>query len=96
MELFSINRPARDLTEAFYNAPDVDAEMLYYHPTTGKLEWQCKHCPKRYTLNGRRWSIVIFASFSARTGSRVTAVAPLQMITMKLSMPGIFVSSGFL
>ena len=32
--------------------PDLDAETLYYHPTTGKLEWRCKYCPKRYTLNG--------------------------------------------
>ena len=32
--------------------PDLDTETLYYHPTTGKLEWRCKYCPKRYTLNG--------------------------------------------
>ena len=32
--------------------PDLDAETLYYHPTTGKLEWRCKYCPKRYALNG--------------------------------------------
>jgi hypothetical protein len=32
--------------------PDSDTESLYYHPTTGKLEWRCKYCPKRYTLNG--------------------------------------------
>jgi hypothetical protein len=32
--------------------PDSDTETLYYHPTTAKLEWRCKYCPKRYTLNG--------------------------------------------
>lgn len=32
--------------------PDLDTETLYYHPATGKLEWRCKYCPKRYTLNG--------------------------------------------
>ena len=32
--------------------PDSDAKALYYHPTTGKLEWRCKYCSKRYTLNG--------------------------------------------
>jgi hypothetical protein len=32
--------------------PDSDAETLYYHPTTGKLEWRCQYCPKRYNLNG--------------------------------------------
>jgi hypothetical protein len=33
--------------------PDLDAETLYYHPATGKLEWRCKYCPKTYNLNGR-------------------------------------------
>jgi hypothetical protein len=32
--------------------PDLDTEALYYHPTTRKLEWRCKYCPKRYTING--------------------------------------------
>ena len=32
--------------------PDSDAEALYYYPTTRKLEWRCKYCLKRYTLNG--------------------------------------------
>jgi hypothetical protein len=32
--------------------PDLDTETLYYHPTTGKLEWRCKYCSKRYALNG--------------------------------------------
>jgi hypothetical protein len=32
--------------------PDLDTETLYYHPTTAKLEWRCKYCLKRYTLNG--------------------------------------------
>jgi hypothetical protein len=32
--------------------PDLDTETLYYHPTTEKLEWRCKYCPKRYSLNG--------------------------------------------
>jgi hypothetical protein len=32
--------------------PDSDVEALYYHPITRKLEWRCKYCSKRYTLNG--------------------------------------------
>jgi hypothetical protein len=32
--------------------PDSDAEALYNHPTTGKLEWRCRYCVKRYALNG--------------------------------------------
>jgi hypothetical protein len=32
--------------------PDSDAEALYHHPTTGKLEWRYRYCAKRYTLNG--------------------------------------------
>ena len=32
--------------------PDSDAEALYHHPTTRKLEWRCRYCAKRYTLNG--------------------------------------------
>jgi hypothetical protein len=32
--------------------PDLDPETLYYHPTTTKLEWRCKYCPKKYAING--------------------------------------------
>jgi hypothetical protein len=32
--------------------PDLDTEALYYHPLIRKLEWRCKYCPKRYTVNG--------------------------------------------
>ena len=32
--------------------PDSDVEALYHHPTTGKLEWRCRYCVKRYALNG--------------------------------------------
>ena len=32
--------------------PDSDIESLYYYPGTTKLEWRCKYCPKRYTING--------------------------------------------
>jgi ribosomal protein L35 len=32
--------------------PDLDTETLYYHPITRKLEWRCKYCSKRYTING--------------------------------------------
>jgi hypothetical protein len=31
--------------------PDLDPETLYYHPTTTKLEWRCKYCPKKYAIN---------------------------------------------
>jgi hypothetical protein len=31
--------------------PDSDAEALYNHPTTGKLEWRCRYCVKKYALN---------------------------------------------
>jgi hypothetical protein len=36
----------------FKHMSDLDTKTLYYYPTTGKLEWRCKYCPKRYTLNG--------------------------------------------
>jgi hypothetical protein len=32
--------------------PNSNIESLYYHPGTTKLEWRCKYCPKRYTING--------------------------------------------
>ena len=32
--------------------PDINPETLYYHPISTKLEWRCKYCSKRYTLNG--------------------------------------------
>ena len=31
--------------------PDSDVEALYHHPTTGKLEWRCRYCVKKYALN---------------------------------------------
>jgi len=32
--------------------PDKNPETLYYHRTTRKVQWICKYCSKRYTLNG--------------------------------------------
>src|SRR3982074_2256125 len=34
------------------NDNTADTTTPYQHPTTGKPEWRCKYCPKRYTLNG--------------------------------------------
>jgi hypothetical protein len=31
--------------------PDIDIRTKYYG-TTNKLEWRCKYCSKRYTING--------------------------------------------
>ena len=31
--------------------PDIDIGTKYYS-STNKLEWRCKYCSKRYTLNG--------------------------------------------
>lgn len=31
--------------------PDIDIGTKYYN-TTNKLEWRCRYCTKRYTING--------------------------------------------
>ena len=32
--------------------PDLDIDHKYHNQTTNKLEWRCKYCPKKYTVNG--------------------------------------------
>jgi hypothetical protein len=48
----SNDRPLRNRTCWVYkHMPDIDIGTKYYS-TTSKLEWRCKYCSKRYTLNG--------------------------------------------
>ena len=46
------DKPLRNRTCWVYkHMPDIDIGTKYYS-ITNKLEWRCKYCSKRYTLNG--------------------------------------------
>jgi hypothetical protein len=49
----SINTKPRPRTCWVYkHMPDLDVDTKYHNQTTNKLEWRCKYCPKKYTVNG--------------------------------------------
>lgn len=49
---FTHDKPFRNRSCWVYkHMPDGDVGTKYYSPTN-KLEWRCKYCSKRYTLNG--------------------------------------------
>jgi hypothetical protein len=46
------DNPLRNRTFWVYkHMPDMDIGTKYYN-TTNKLEWRCRYCTKRYTING--------------------------------------------
>lgn len=36
----------------YKHMPDPNPETKYYSQISNKLEWRCRYCPKRYSLNG--------------------------------------------
>ena len=36
----------------YTHMPDPNPETKYYSQTSNKLEWRCRYCSKRYSLNG--------------------------------------------
>jgi hypothetical protein len=63
--------------------PDIDSGTKYYS-ITNKLEWRCKYCSKRYTLNGG--TRLIKVHIKRLRGSRCTGWWAWKLLQKMLSI----------
>ena len=88
---FTESKPLRNRTCWVYkHMPDPDIRTKYYS-TTSKLEWRCKYCSKRYTIN--RGTRLIKSHLHADHGISELSIQQERSVKRQMSIQDVLVTA---